>query len=233
MLSFGNWTLSRPMPAQESNFQVAGFGKAQVKKSDIRLDADSDSTKKAMDTISRRGACVTSIASSSAASLEIEVRPQGLCEGYNVRRLHRDDYHKGLGALLSQLTVGDLAEERFLEMFHLRESQAGVYHTFVIEHLETHRLVATATLIVEAKFVHGGSFVGHIEDVVVDDSHRRKGLAKSLMDAVAHEAQRLKCYKVILDCNETNVPVYEKCGYRVGERQMRLDIPPETSASGS
>ncbi|CAJ1351784.1 unnamed protein product [Effrenium voratum] len=147
-------------------------------------------------------------------------------EGYEMRDLCREDFHKGLIPLLAQLTqVDDLSESRFLEIFELRQRQAEVYRSLVIEHCESKQLVATASLIVEAKFVHGGACVGHVEDVVVDDHHRGKGLAKSLMNELAEDARRRRCYKVILDCKESNVGLYEKCGYKVCDRQMRLDIP--------
>eukprot|EP00930_Biecheleria_cincta_P043575 TRINITY_DN29907_c0_g1_i1.p1 TRINITY_DN29907_c0_g1~~TRINITY_DN29907_c0_g1_i1.p1 ORF type:complete len:193 (-),score=38.46 TRINITY_DN29907_c0_g1_i1:17-538(-) len=157
-----------------------------------------------------------------------------LCDGYVIRELCRDDYCKGLAALLSQLTsVGDLTESRFQEVFDFRARQARTYRSLVVEHCESKQLAATATLIVEAKFVHGGSSVGHVEDVVVDSNHQRRGLARCLLARLAEEAERLGCYKVILDCKDENMALYEKCGYRPMERQMRLDIPAHKDDSSS
>ena len=147
-------------------------------------------------------------------------------EGYVMREMCKSDFRKGLVPLLEQLTqVDDLSEGRFLEVFDLRARQADVYRCMVIEHGESQELVATATLLVEAKFIHGGAKVGHVEDVVVDTCHRGKGLARCLMHALAEEASRLGCYKVILDCKEHNVALYEKCGYRTCDVHMRLDLP--------
>mmetsp|Transcript_29729 Transcript_29729/g.61355 ORF Transcript_29729/g.61355 Transcript_29729/m.61355 type:complete len:164 (+) Transcript_29729:95-586(+) len=149
-----------------------------------------------------------------------------LPDGYVLREMCKSDYRKGLVPLLEQLTqVDDLNERRFLEVFDMRVRQADVYRCMVIEHLESQELAATATLLVEAKFIHGGAKVGHIEDVVVDTGHRGKGLARCLMHALAEEASRLKCYKVILDCKEHNVALYEKFGYRSCDVHMRLDLP--------
>ena len=33
----------------------------------------------------------------------------------------------------------------------------------MVEHLESKQLVGSATLLVEAKFIHGGAKVGHVE----------------------------------------------------------------------
>mmetsp|Transcript_5326 Transcript_5326/g.13202 ORF Transcript_5326/g.13202 Transcript_5326/m.13202 type:complete len:193 (-) Transcript_5326:12-590(-) len=147
-------------------------------------------------------------------------------DGYQVRYLSLDDFNKGYLPLLEQLTVvGNLSEQRFTEVFKQRELQPDAYRTLVIEHVPSQQLVATGTLLVEAKFVREGTNVGHIEDIVVDSAHRGRGLAKRLMSALGEEAQATQCRKVILDCAERNIGFYEKCGYKAFERQMRLDLP--------
>lgn len=81
-------------------------------------------------------------------------------------------------------------------------------------------LAATATLLVERKLIRGGASAGHIEDVVVDAQFRGTGLGRRMVDALTDEARRRGCYKVILDCAESNVPFYERCGYATKELQM-------------
>eukprot|EP00415_Alexandrium_ostenfeldii_P003618 UN3618 len=57
---------------------------------------------------------------------------------YELRYLCRDDHAKGYAALLAHLTdVGDLTEACFAGVFTLRQQQADVYRTFVIEHLKS------------------------------------------------------------------------------------------------
>mmetsp|Transcript_123097 Transcript_123097/g.230146 ORF Transcript_123097/g.230146 Transcript_123097/m.230146 type:complete len:185 (-) Transcript_123097:138-692(-) len=151
--------------------------------------------------------------------------PGGVPEGYELRPMRRDDYRKGIVELMGQLTdVGALSEERFVAVFDSRE-QGRAYQTVVVEHIDSQRLAATATLLIEEKFVHGGASVGHVEDVVVCAVHRSKGLARLMLAALAEHARHAGCYKVILDCNEKNVGMYERCGYRRCEVQMRLDVP--------
>lgn len=38
-------------------------------------------------------------------------------------------------------------------------------------------------------------------------------------------AIKQKCYKIILDCGENNIPFYEKCGFNRKEIQMTLYFP--------
>mmetsp|Transcript_56256 Transcript_56256/g.163099 ORF Transcript_56256/g.163099 Transcript_56256/m.163099 type:complete len:155 (+) Transcript_56256:85-549(+) len=153
---------------------------------------------------------------------------QGVTEGeYKVRHLERDDFRRGYVEVLSQLTeVGNLTQERFDEILRLREQLSDFYKTLVIEHVPSQQVVGSGTLLIEVKFIHEGASCGHVEDIVVHEAHRGKGLAKQLMSALADEARAAKCYKVILDCNKSNVPFYEKCGYEERECTMRLNLSP-------
>ncbi|EFJ49388.1 hypothetical protein VOLCADRAFT_47170, partial [Volvox carteri f. nagariensis] len=74
------------------------------------------------------------------------------------------------------------------------------------------RVIATAAMIVEIKFIHNCGKVGHIEDVVVDPAYRGKKLGLKLISALVDTAREAGCYKTILDCSEDNAPFYEKCG---------------------
>ena len=78
--------------------------------------------------------------------------------------------------------------------------------------VDRRRLIASATLLVELKFIHGCAKCGHIEDVVVDASCRGMRLGARIVDALVAASREAGCYKVILDCSEDNVPFYEKCG---------------------
>lgn len=78
--------------------------------------------------------------------------------------------------------------------------------------------------------------VGHIEDVVVNSKYRKHRLGlmcannaarmlydllyESVVNALKQIALSKGCYKVILDCSETNVGFYERCGFSRKEVQM-------------
>ena len=88
----------------------------------------------------------------------------------HLRNLEENDIKKGYLQLLNQLTVhadiGNITDIQFRERF-------ASLHNMVIRVIEMdNRIVATATLFLEPKFIHNLGYVGHIEDVVVDSAYR-------------------------------------------------------------
>ena len=80
-------------------------------------------------------------------------------------------------------------------------------------YLENNKIVGGITLIIEEKIIHSGGKVGHIEDFVVLDEYRNKGIGKQLYNYVKILCEQNKCYKMILDCNELIENYYIKKGF--------------------
>jgi len=138
-----------------------------------------------------------------------------------VRRLAVTDYDKGYLQLLSQLTdVGNITRQQFEERFRQREALG--YITFVIEDTSKGLIIATATLLLEYKFIHGCGTIGHTEDVVVNSTYRGKNLGVRVMEALKTEGRERGCYKIILDCSVANTTFYAKLGFVEKERQMAI-----------
>jgi len=93
----------------------------------------------------------------------------------------------------------------------------------IFVYIEQGEIVGTAGIFIEHKLLHCGSHVGHIEDVVVDDNCRGKGVGEALIARCKEYAGRWECYKVILDCSQDNVSFYEKCGFRTVSVGMRCE----------
>lgn len=138
-----------------------------------------------------------------------------------IRSLVLDDYHRGFLKLLNQLTPTtiDCSFEKFAEEMHNMVDVNPMTSIYVIE--EYGVIVATAKLFLEYKLHNGFTYMGHIEDVVVHSDYRGKGYGKQIMEYTRDEAiNKYKCYKVVLDCSESNVPFYEKCGFKRKGNEM-------------
>jgi len=86
------------------------------------------------------------------------------------------------------------------------------------------KIIGTASVLIEHKFLHHGSRVGHIEDVVVSSEFRGMGIGGELIQACVALCESRDCYKVILDCSKENVPFYEVCGFGDAGHCMRMDL---------
>eukprot|EP01113_Clastostelium_recurvatum_P011584 TRINITY_DN1591_c0_g1_i4.p1 TRINITY_DN1591_c0_g1~~TRINITY_DN1591_c0_g1_i4.p1 ORF type:complete len:180 (-),score=33.25 TRINITY_DN1591_c0_g1_i4:405-920(-) len=146
------------------------------------------------------------------------------------RPLQINDYAKGFCSLLAQLTditglTKEAYEARWNEMAKANDALGPTYHVVVCEDLNTKKLVACGTLLVERKFIRNGGLCGHIEDIVVDASVRGKSLGLHLINNLKEIGRKAGCYKLILDCSDKNVPFYERCGFTKKELMMALYFP--------
>ncbi|GAV49918.1 hypothetical protein ZYGR_0S00510 [Zygosaccharomyces rouxii] len=137
--------------------------------------------------------------------------------GYSIRRVEKQDYEGVLQALNALTTVGSVSKAQFEETVnHWNNVKVSSgpdllqYHPYVILHGE--KVAATGMMFIERKLIHECGLVGHIEDIAVSPHHQGKQLGRALIDHLTDLGLK-HCYKVILDCDDSNVKFYEKCGY--------------------
>lgn len=132
-----------------------------------------------------------------------------------IRRLRADDRHTFLNLLRNLTDVGDVTKENFVE-------QMGKCETYVIE--DAGEIVGCGSLYIEDKFTHSCGRAAHIEDVVVDPQCRGMGLGRCIIRYLTHTARSRGCYKITLNCKESNIKFYEKCGFQRGEIEMVMRL---------
>lgn len=105
--------------------------------------------------------------------------------------------------LLATLTIAPpIAPSVYTALFNHLRSCPETYYIVVIVSRKTDQLVAHGTVMLERKFIHGGSTSGHIEDIVVSPDMRGRGLGQVLIKGLTDMAVALGSYKVILDCKD-------------------------------
>ena len=85
------------------------------------------------------------------------------------------------------------------------------------------KIVGSTTLFIEQKFIHDGGLVGHIEDVVVRKDYEGQGIGMKLVISLLDVAKQKKCYKTILNCEDSLKIFYEKIGFKKTTNEMRYD----------
>jgi glucosamine-phosphate N-acetyltransferase len=108
---------------------------------------------------------------------------------------------------------------RFEELYAANQVWPSTLVVVILD--ENERVATTGTLLLERKFLRAAAIAGHIEDIAVRPDQQGKGLGRLLIEALTGIAQRQGCYKVILDCEERNVPFYEKCAYERAGVEMK------------
>jgi glucosamine-phosphate N-acetyltransferase len=116
-------------------------------------------------------------------------------------------------------TVGDFSEEAFNARYDFMASRNDTYYVLVVCD-ETETVVGTGGVVVERKFIHNLGLVGHIEDIAVAKNQQGKKLGLRIIQALDHVAEKVGCYKSILDCSEANEGFYVKCGFKRAGLEM-------------
>lgn len=130
------------------------------------------------------------------------------------RPLQSNDYENGILALLKQLTfVGSVSETEFRDRFNLMKNcKSTYYNTVIIDTEKTGQIIASATLIVEKKFIHSCANRGVIEEVIVSNEYRGKSLGKQIVKILVELGKHLGCYKITLNCNDQMLNFYKQKG---------------------
>jgi glucosamine-phosphate N-acetyltransferase len=126
------------------------------------------------------------------------------------------------------LTVDDYAAYR--DLIHEFRPTVFTYNQFVetLAHIQTSgnvwvyeedgQLLATATVFYEHKLIMNTCVYAHIEDVCVKGTHRRMGIGRRMIHHLMNVSSH--CYKITLDCADSNVAFYLSCGLERRGNQM-------------
>ena len=136
-----------------------------------------------------------------------------------IRELEIGDFEKGFLETLDHMSKTDLTVPEAIVVWRVR-CMAGVR---TIVGLLDDRVVGTASLILEQKYIHKGGMIGHIEDVAVHPASNGQGIGSALVRHLTKLATDLRCYKVILSCFDDLVPFYGRSGFRKHDNGMRYD----------
>jgi glucosamine-phosphate N-acetyltransferase len=138
-----------------------------------------------------------------------------------VRKLQRKDIYNGF-----LLSIDSLRESS-----HIKPKKANAIFDKISKNpqqviyvaVENSKIIGSASILIEQKFIHEGGKVGHIEDVVVRKEFQGRGIGQKIVKSLLEYAEKQGCYKTILDCADDLVQFYEKIGFKRHSNSMRFD----------
>jgi GNAT superfamily N-acetyltransferase len=126
--------------------------------------------------------------------------------------------------LVRQLTGEDSTPEQAAAA--LREIEANpICHLLVAE--EDGEIVGSLHLVVAPNVTHGGRPWCVVENVIVDEVRRRRGIGRALMDRALEIAREAGCYKLFLGSNVKRADAHEfyrALGFHVHGPVFRVDL---------
>lgn len=140
-----------------------------------------------------------------------------------IRKLTANDQDAFL-ELINDFRPTHFTENQFCKMLEVISHTSDIY---VIEH--ENKLIATATLIFEHKFIFNLCTLAHVEDVCVKKEIRGSGLGMKIVQHCVEVAKDRGAYKITLDCASSNIPFYEKCGFETRGTQMTILLKEPTA----
>ena len=142
-------------------------------------------------------------------------------EKIEIREIEEDDIEKGFLETLDFLrNASGLDKNKTKEILKkIKQNPDHIIHVAI----DDKKIVGSTTLFIEQKFIHDGGLVGHIEDVVVRKDYEGQGIGMKLVISLLDVAKQRKCYKTILNCEDSLKSFYEKIGFKKATNEMRYD----------
>jgi len=138
-----------------------------------------------------------------------------------IRKLQRKDIYNGFLLSLDSLRESSNIKPKKANAIFDKISKNRQQIIYVA--VENSKIVGSASILIEQKFIHDGGKVGHIEDVVVRKEFQGKGIGQKIVKSLLEYAEKQGCYKTILDCADDLVQFYEKIGFKLHSNSMRFD----------
>ena len=138
-----------------------------------------------------------------------------------IRKLQKKDLYNGFLLSLDALRKSSHIKPKKANMIFNKVSKNS--HQVIYVAVEDSKVLGSASILIEQKFIHDGGKVGHIEDVAVRKELQGKGIGRQIVVALLKYAEKQGCYKTILDCTDELIPFYENIGFKKHSNSMRFD----------
>jgi predicted GNAT family N-acyltransferase len=122
-----------------------------------------------------------------------------------IRHLDMNDYTQYTRLINTNITEG--------EYVNFIQTILSNKHIIVVMEVDGN-IVGTGTLLIEAKMTNSLCFLGHIENIYIDENNRNKSFGKNIIKFLIEYSTKFGCYRIDLLCIDELCDYYGKYGFR-------------------
>lgn len=83
----------------------------------------------------------------------------------------------------------------------------------IIVYEKNDEIIGTGSLLIEPKLTYNISYLGHIENIFVDEKYRNMGIGKEIVNFLIDYAKKKLCYRIDLACEDHLINYYKSLGF--------------------
>lgn len=99
------------------------------------------------------------------------------------------------------------------DVFNLFINNLNKNRHIIIVYEKNDELIGTGSLLIEPKLTYNISYLGHIENIFVNENNRNKGIGKEIVKFLTNYAKKFGCYRIDLSCEEKIINFYKELGF--------------------
>lgn len=130
-----------------------------------------------------------------------------------IRKINVNDYIEFTNLINTYISLKEFTD--FLSF------ALGDKHIIIVVEIEN-KIVGTGTLFIEPKLTYNMSYMGHIENILVDENYRCKGLGKMIVNYLSNCAKEYGCYRIDLTCEDRLGDFYKNLGFEIKQLGMTM-----------
>jgi glucosamine-phosphate N-acetyltransferase len=83
----------------------------------------------------------------------------------------------------------------------------------IVLYEKDNEIIGTGSILIEPKITYNISYLGHIENIFVDETYRNKGIGKQIVEYLVNYAREKLCYRIDLACEDKLIDFYRGLGF--------------------
>ena len=99
------------------------------------------------------------------------------------------------------------------DTYNLFISNLNPNRHIIVLYEKDNEVIGTGSLLIEPKLTYNISYLGHIENIYVDEKCRNKGIGKQIVDYLVNYARENLCYRIDLACEDKLIKFYKEIGF--------------------